>query len=364
MEKLVTDMKRLIEYTELRKTTIKCNASTICTEVQLRHFKSAQVDLFVELDRLNCYGSAETTEIFCKEVVRYSSVMMDRLTRGEVSEIQFVQPEIKGPFWCNTKECLMCCANVELTNERPYKIVVENDDGRSEITGKTDHTIKMLSCDFHILTFEDKQLNFPMGKKEVCQVQSQIIEEVNAMDLHLQQVPLEYCGILQNGVTWIFLYRKVKNGNVKKGRIMWNYVVAPRTFTDGVVNEENCRIVARLLEHAYYVADQIATQITIPRMIVPLPSANLDASESEGDEQSDHENNLPSEGGDRSATAMCFQTETRATTTQGQTNIANSKGTRTTKNPGHSHYFDKEDSFLPLSVHNLSMQPTLKKMVC
>jgi hypothetical protein len=360
MEELGTDMKRLIEYTEPRKTTIKCNASKICTEVQLRHFSSAQVDLFVELDRLNSYGSAETTEIFCNEVVRYSSVMMKRLTRGEVGEIKFVQPEIKGPFWCNTKECLMCCANVELMNERPYKIVVENADGRSEITGKTDHTIKMLSCDFHILTFEDKQLNFKMGKPEVCQVQSQIIEEVNAMDLHLQYVPLEYCGILQNGVTWIFLYRKVKNG-----RIMWNYVVAPMTFTDGVVNEENCRIVARLLEHAYYVADQIATQIATPRMIVPLPSANLDASESEGDEQSDHENILPFEGGDRSATEVCFQTQTRATTTQGQTNNANSKGTRTTKTPGHSHYCDKEDLFLPLSVHNVSMQPTsFYKIVC
>jgi hypothetical protein len=199
--------------------------------------------------------------------------MRDKLSRGEVDEKEFVQPEISNNFWKNTRDCLHYNNSVELVNERPYDIVVEDDEDRNEVNGITDHTIKIKSCDFHVLTIEDKRIDLVMGPAELGQAKTQMMGELKDMDDSMNYVPEEYCGILQNGVSWMFLFRKLQ-----LGKFMWNYVVAPDTFVDGVIQEDSCRIVTKLVEHVYCVADRIVGDILHPKKRAVLTTSLVDTS--------------------------------------------------------------------------------------
>jgi hypothetical protein len=148
---------------------------------------------------------------------------------------------------------LRCCDVVELVNEHAYTLVVEDEVDRSTMHGKTGHTVKLITCNFHILVLEDKAVGLQMGASEMGQTKIEMMYEVKLIDEALHFVPQKYCGILQNGISWILLFRKVRNG-----RVRWNYVVSPGAFSDGLINEKNCAIIARLVEHAYSVSDDIA----------------------------------------------------------------------------------------------------------
>jgi hypothetical protein len=264
---------KLLENTKPRKSTHLCAASRISADVRRRHFRCTKVDLIVELERLSSYLDENISSRIYFEILRYSGVMRDKLSRGEVDEKEFVQPEISNNFWKNTRDCLHYNNSVELVNERSYDIVVEDDEDRNEVNGITDHTIKISSCDFHVLTIEDKRIDLVMGPAELGQAKTQLIGELKDMDDSMNYVPEEYCGILQNGVSWIFLFRKLQ-----LGKFMWNYVVAPDTFVDGVIQEDSCRIVTKLVEHVYCVADRIVGDILHPKKRAVLTTSLVDTS--------------------------------------------------------------------------------------
>jgi hypothetical protein len=343
----------LLEYTKPTKTKRDCAASRMPSTVRDKYFKCAKVDLLVELDRLRTYGSADKTEKLFNEVFRYSTVMQERFTRGEREEKKYVQTEIKDVFWLNTRTVLYCDAAVELCNERGFTVVMEDEDDRSTITGLTDHTIKMRTCDFHVLTIEDKYLGLVIDKSDVGQAKCEMVEELREMDVNLQYVPVEYCGILQNGVSWVFLFHKVRHG-----RVMWNYVVAPDTFADGVVNEDSCRIVARFLEHAYCVADDIVTNIGTPRRAVVATSlldTVGDGDESDGDEGGAGEGE-ESDTDNRGAPKAAARTER----TEVKKDVPRQQNTRSAEGKTKSVALEfgcDENLFLPFTAENVRKQP-------
>lgn len=281
--------------------------------------------------------------------------MQERLTRDERDEKKYVQKEIKDVFWLNTRAVLYCNAAVELCNERMFTVVMEDEDDRSIINGLTDHTIKMRTCDFHVLTIEDKSLGLAMNKSDVGQAKCEMMEELREMDVYLQYVPVEYCGILQNGVSWVFLFHKVSHG-----KVMWNYVVAPDTFADGVVNVDSCRIVARFLEHVYCVADDIVTNISTPRRAVVATSlldAVGDGDESDGDEGGAGEGE-ESDTDNRGAPKGAARTER----TEVKKDVPRQQNTRSAEGKMKSVALEfgcDENLFLPFTVENVRKQPIL-----
>jgi hypothetical protein len=342
----------LLNNTKPAKTKLECAASRMPSTVRIKYFNCAQVDLLVELVRLKSYGDEQKSEMIFAEVCRYSAVMLDRDSRGEKDEKKYVQPEIRDYFWVNTRGALVCSTAVELSRERPFHMVMEDEDNRSIITGFTDHTVKLCSCDFHALTIEDKALGLAMDKSDRAQAQCEMVEELREMNVHLQYVPLEYCGILQNGKSWIFLFRKVRHG-----REMWNYVVAPDTFADGALNEDNCRIVARLVEHAYCVVDDIVRDITTPKMSVPVSSLT-GGGDSGGDEDGDGDGDDDSEEGsyDEAGGHQPFLPAGRdaflSAPASTQTRGVRGKTKHTTL-----HCYGDENFFLPFTMENVMKQP-------
>ena len=76
---------------------------------------------------------------------------------------------------------------------------------------------------------------------------------------------------MQNGRNWVGIFRKVECGE-----ILWTYTEAPPAFEDvgtdvGEVNENNCQMIARLIEHAYCTANQISGGIINPSLRPTTP---------------------------------------------------------------------------------------------
>lgn len=80
--------------------------------------------------------------------------------------------------------------------------------------------------------------------------------EFNILEEGQGYVPVEYCGILQNGCDWILLIRKIV-----KAKVIWRYVQSEPTFTVDGIDSVTCDQVAKMLEHAVCVADAIITDL-------------------------------------------------------------------------------------------------------
>jgi hypothetical protein len=348
-------LDQLLENTKSTKSSHQYAASRMSSEARNRHFKCLKVDLNRVMLRLSSYDLPAKTETFFKEVVRYSGVMCTHLLNGRKDEKIIVQPEIRTNFWENTRLCLNCNNLVELVDERAYSITVEDEADKTEINGKTDHTIKIKSCDFGALTLEDKAVGLTMNDHEIGQAVTEVVKEVSAMDKTLQYVPLEYCGILQNGIIWIFIFRKVNLGS-----ILWQYVEAPPTSVNGEVVEDNCRVVARLLEHAYCVVEQIVHEITGDPTLPAISLLNLKAGDRDDDDdkRQDGYTDKGKKGGGR-----------RGGRDRGRGGGGNGGGgvhpQSSPKGGGdmgqkNSRSIDtcNENLFLPLTAHNVMKQPT------
>lgn len=357
MENFVSDQQlvnaKLLENTTPAKIKRTCVASKLPSVVREKYFKCAKVDLVAELARLRSYNDEEKRLILLDEVLRYSSVMLGRFHRGEVDEKTYVQPEIKDVFWTNTRGVLACCNLVTLVNERAFSVIMEDEDDRSTVNGITDHAIKMINSDFHIVIVEDKAVAHVLGRSEIAQAKCQMMEELHELDTFLQYVPLEYCGILQNGVSWVFLFHKVRNG-----KVLWNYVVAPDTFADGVVNEDSCKIVARLLEHVFCIADDIATYICTPKMVIAASSlASVVDDGSDEDNGSEGEEEASDTDGDHRAAEPVARVGMNAVPQAAaqQPNANSSAGAR--KKGVVADCCCDENLILPFTAENVQKQP-------
>ena len=241
-------------------------ASNMHSDVRKRFFECLEVPFLSELPRLKRFDACEKSDVLLNEVRRFVGVMRTKYLAGEVKEVDNIQPEIRDNFWPNTQSCLSSRFEYEMINEKVFSISAFDDCMEAKIEGKTGHVIKICNSDFSSATLEDKQISLELDHKARAQVVSQVYHEIAIMQKHLSYVPAEYVGLLQNGPEWIAVLRKVVRGNV-----LWTYIRAPPAFLviDGPsfateINEDNCKQIARLIEHAYCTADKISEEIIFP----------------------------------------------------------------------------------------------------
>ncbi len=250
----------IAEQTKPRKTKTDEQASHLHSSVRNTFFQCPRVPFSSQASSFKKFSTADKLQQLIAEVIRYSKVMREKYQMGFVKEVDHVQLEFRRDFWTNTKSLLRFNNQYQLINEKPYFLTVENDTAETTVTGKIDHVIQLLDCDVASVTIEDKPLNMSFGAGEISQVVTQVKSEVDKMESFLGYVPAEYVGLLQNGCIWGAVLRKVE-----RGKVLWTYIEAPRAFEVdntskrpiALVSDANCVEIARLIQHAYCIADQI-----------------------------------------------------------------------------------------------------------
>jgi len=262
-----------------------------------------------------------------------------------------------------------------MNSDRKYSFMVENNDVEMTIRGVTDHVIKLRNSGYAAMTLEDKNVCMALTDQEVCQVVTQVRYEVENMEKGLRYVPSEYVGLLQNGPVWIAVRRRVVCGYV-----LWSYVRTGPAFTihedcegkrcASPIVDDHCVEIARLIEHAYCVADKIMDEIFFPekRQINILNSIheyrNLDDDGDDDDNDEDEEESkspdVPGESGGTATVAVATVAPIRRSTRQqgksgGGENYADSSHTCVTFDSSQNNdYF-----VLPLTSSNVARH-TLK----
>lgn len=188
--------------------------------------------------------------------------MRDKYVKNKRGELHHVQPEIRNNFWQNTRGLFR--NSFKLISEEAYAFTVDDQATEAYISGKTDHVIRVSDSDLSSATLEDKAICLEMTTKEVSQVVTQVKFQVDKLMSSINYAPVEYVGLLQNGPEWIAVLRKVISG-----KVFWTHVgttpafrVTNHNVTD--IDEQSCREIACLIEHAYCTADIIADVINDP----------------------------------------------------------------------------------------------------
>ena len=136
--------------------------------------------------------------------------------QGVVNELEQVQPEIRNNFWHNTQSFLR--NEFEIVNEEKYSLT-EDKDTEVSIDGKADHAIQVFDSNLSSAALEDKQNWLKMSEKDVSKVVTEVKFQVDRMVDHINYAPAEYVGLLQNGLAWIAVPRKIVGG-----KVFWTHV--------------------------------------------------------------------------------------------------------------------------------------------
>ena len=261
-------LQTIVKQTETRKTKGMEQASRLPSKTQTTFFQCDQVPLKSVLSNFKRFESSGDKAIVLRtEVRRYVNLMRTKYLAGEVKELDHVQPEIQNNFWINTQSCLR--NEFEMISEEMYFFKVGDEDTEVDITGKTDHVIRVCDSNLSAATLEDKQNCLEMDQLHVSQVVTQVKFQVDRLIDSINFAPAEYVGLLQNGPEWIAVLRKIVYG-----KVFWTHVRTTPAFTvnstpDGElsaseINPKSCEEIARLIEHAYCTADIIADVINDP----------------------------------------------------------------------------------------------------
>eukprot|EP01036_Dinobryon_divergens_P039072 gene39072-51416_t len=257
-------LKIVIEQTKPKMTHYDDIASKIRSVVRNAFFDCVEYPFDAELPLFKRFGDdGSKARLLKKEVLRYSQQMRKNYLSNEVRE-DAVQAEIINEFWPNTKSCFSDEPH-EMVHEVPYSLKLSDDRISATISGKVDHGVKRLNSDLKSLTLEDKAQDTVL-RSHIAQAVSQVAFEVRRLRTSLHYVPELYIGLLQNGRSWVAILRKVVCGEV-----LLTYIEAPAAFEVAgrkvsEVNDVNCEKIARLIEHAYCVANQITLEILNPSM--------------------------------------------------------------------------------------------------
>jgi hypothetical protein len=276
-------LRQIFEQTKPRKNNITCDTSSISANAT-RHFKCGEMRHEVMTPRLSSLNGDTTLETL-KNIVRAFSDAMMSVPTGQISnsEKPIVQKYMRNIF---LPALVGFCRNshmIEIENERKFQINVEDETSAVTVNGVTDHTLKIRSTDCRVVTIEDKRICLKLSKGCVAQARSEMMIEVDEMFEYFSYEPAQYCGVLQNGCDWIFLFRTATQSHPQ-----WNYVQIPPTFSDNVADDDNCGIVARYLENALVVADRIVDDITnMDKLIVATSLLRVD--DEEDDDGSDND---------------------------------------------------------------------------
>lgn len=359
-------LDQVILQTRPSKDRRREQASEIHSEVQKKFFKCSPVSFPYAMKQFKRFEeTGETLEakrkLLLDAVEKFMGIMRNMYINGEVDEVKFVQPEIRGGFWSGIKPLLR--HSYILENEKPYDFEVEDPDMAVTVEGKVDHALQMVDFGFASMTIEDKSLGLiPVGKKAVAQVMSEIMSEVNLMCDAIHFVPAEYVGLLQNGPLWMCIFRKIHGG-----KILWTYTQAPAAFevekegdkrSATGISKKNCKDIAAMLEHALCNADCISDAILSPDrpFRLPLmPPIFCEDGESGGSDDEEEENK-PSPDAGAAAKTPCqarggVRTSTRRQPSSSSTPQTSGKKKHTTDWAQHS---DDEYFVMPLTLANVA----------
>jgi hypothetical protein len=359
---LQTSIDLIVEQTKPKQTEFKVIGSKIPSEIRYSFFECCLVPYVSLLSEFKEFTDPENKARLLNEVNRYAEAMSQKFLRGNIDEKLYVQPEIRGTFWKNTKMCLHhTCV---MTNEKHYTICEENVNTIVTGSGKTDHTIHLQNSSIASLTIEDKALGHVFESVDISQGVSQVKAEIRLLQRTFAYEPGEYVGLLQNGQTWILLQRKIF-----RGQVLWRHSTFPDAFTiikpkKGLARAEihldNCLLIARMIEHAYCISDAINGEILNPTLrplyVMPTHSERNDDSEddedtSDVDPQDDTRLEKDSQSRMSAAAVTPARQDLSRHTSQKSSN--DQKKSRLDVYP-HSTYRSTDDFLLPLSIANVA----------
>lgn len=302
---------------------------------------------------LHSFGNERKAKAIVDVVTKYAGDMLALNQANKSNEKKYVQPAVRNTLWPVLREQLSCGEQLDLENERAFKLHVENERDEADVVGLTDHCLKIVDADARLGTWEDKAILKSWDLRDVAQCQAEMTVECNELEDSFSVVPDEYCGVLQNGCNWTFLFR-----TVTRGKFIWSYVRTPATLENGAVSPQACVVVAQFLEHMLVIVDRLYDEIVMPKMIVRSMKLSRipEGKEDDAEGKDDHE---PTDSAGRSARALPSSksregTRSSSRSTVGKTN----KGSVPKSNESTFVDSGKENLFLPLTTRNVMKQPT------
>jgi hypothetical protein len=312
---------------------------------------------------LKTFQNVSKSKLVLKAVIQYALEIRCCLINKLFDEKKFVQPKM-GVLLEKIKTLLSCKTNVK--DERRYTLRLENTESITIIDGFSDHTIKIASCDAHVLAVEDKAVDESFTNESKAQIQSHMIYELSELKKLDNYSPDEYCGILQNGVSWLVFIRRRK---VSSNKYLWNYVELPSIIENNHISVENCRLLTRYLEHCLFVAEKISSDIIYPRNrigVTSLPSIQEHSSDDNNNDNNEEDNEDNGTDPDNENLTMNDLLEALDDIGQSQENGNPSSNVpqrkRTTSTNEHRFYFSAKENIInyeALSAENLKTLPAL-----
>jgi len=278
----------IFEQTKPRTLRRLHDASSIQSQVRRQYLNFVEVPVAVrQRSGMKTYNDKVKSTSILTAVKHFTTTMINLAREKKSDEVKFVQPEVASLF----QSLLQHTKNrhhFELERERPYNVefkgVLDDRDVIHDISGKTDHCVKIRNMGLRVLTVEDKAVQLSLTHQNLSQAQCEMIFEVEQFNkgCWFPYIPEEFVGILHNGCDWQFLFRRLVRGNA-----VWNNVIIPPTFIDDNLNRNNCLIVAKFLEHALFTADFIADVLFNPPVVTAsLRPPSIDEDHKEGDSDS------------------------------------------------------------------------------
>jgi len=241
------------------KTEVIENASNIDYYKREEHFYCAK-RLFKN-DALKQFKDDGTKYcLLVSEIISYSEAMRQCFLEADHRNTKMIQDR----FWLNTMKCLTFCDQYNLIEKKPYRFEVETPVRKFEVVGTMDYAVQLKDCDFASATIQSFASR-GLAADSITHAVTQVHFEVSQLEHFMGHEPLEYAGLVQNGLEWTLVRRLVKGG-----KVTWTHMRARRAFTAddakvSKVNRNACKEIARLLEHVFCVADDVSEAILHPQ---------------------------------------------------------------------------------------------------
>lgn len=156
IDPIIQTQNELLVRTAPKKTKLSENASSIHSQARNEHFKCYQLDRDVFTNNyLKSYNDNLKSNLIRTQLLRYLVAVRRNLVNNQKDEKKFVEPSMN--LLLNRITTFLKFRSV-IIDERDYHLVLENRNCVTEIKGSADRTIKLESCDCHILTVEDKAI--------------------------------------------------------------------------------------------------------------------------------------------------------------------------------------------------------------
>ena len=359
---LARDVRTLLES---KKTSSK-NGSEMNTEC-VKCFGAAVIsqNIIPLCQDEDCFD--QVRQLVCE----FTKNMIDSFKKGDVGEVQYVQP-LSYALFRSISDIVLSnyTRDIKLENKKTnivdtqYRTILRTPQGKYiNVSGETD--ITMLYCGIPIETWEDKVLN--MEDVTSPTTIGQPLAEVGGMgekfkDMVGAQAPT-FCGVLTTGLLWTMSFRIYSNGQILYKRTnpinacSWIENV-PTPDDDGI------NIITSLLLTSLRKAEELIQIIDQRNKVIFSRWSHCpdkDGWSEENDEDSDDSGggNRGDGGGDRDSVIKSVSNDlskmtTRSTTkTRGEAKNGNSHGKRTPLSPINMNSIISIDN---LAKHNSLLQ--------